>query len=177
MNSKQGKAVFCIADSRAEAVQILDRLRSAGFRESEISLVGAHDSDLDGEIGVEGHTKAPEGATVGAGSGALIGGTLGWMAGIGALAIPGLGPFIAAGPIMAALGGMAIGSATGGIGGALVGLGFSEYEAKQYETYLTNGKSLISVAAATDEEVDRAKKIFEDADAEHISVQSIVKKK
>lgn len=167
------RAVFCIAEDRPTALSILESLRANGFRTSEISLVMAH-RDEDGDIAVEGHTKAPEGATTGAGSGLLLGGALGWMAGIGALAIPGLGPFIAAGPIMAALGGAAIGSAAGGVTGGLIGMGFSEYEAKQYETYLQDNNALISVRVENDDEVDRVKEIFEKANAEHISVQSVV---
>ncbi len=167
------KAVFCIADNRAKALGIVKSLRASGFRDNEISLVMAHENS-DGYISVEGHTKAPEGATAGGTGGAILGGALGWMAGIGALAIPGLGPFIAAGPIMAALGGAAIGGTAGGLTGGLIGLGFSEYEAKQYETYLKDGNALISVRAHIADESDRAQKIFANADAEHISVQSVV---
>lgn len=174
MNKKEhDRAVFCIADNQNKAISIVNRLRSSGFRESEISVVMAHLDDK-GDIAVEGHTKAPEGATAGGTGGAILGGALGWMAGIGALAIPGLGPFIAAGPIMAALGGAAIGGATGGLAGGLVGLGFSEYEAKQYEGYLKEGNALVSVRVENGDETDRAKEIFEDADAKHISVQSVV---
>ncbi len=172
MKTDHDQAVFCIADNRIQALSILESLRSAGFRESEISVVMAHE-DGDGDIVVEGGTKAPEGAAAGGGSGLLIGGALGWMAGIGTLAIPGLGPFIAAGPIMAALGGAAVGSAAGGLTGGLIGLGFSEYEAKQYEGYLKDGNTLISVAVCDDDEVERAKDIFESADASHISTQNI----
>lgn len=174
MNDHQhDKAVFCIAEHRAKALQIVDSLRTSGFRDSEISLVMAH-ADGDGDIAVEGHTKAPEGAATGGTSGALLGGALGWAAGIGALAIPGLGPFIAAGPIMAALGGAAIGGTAGGLTGGLIGLGFSEYEAKQYETYLRDGNALISVRVENSEEVDRVKKIYENAKAKHVSVQQVV---
>jgi hypothetical protein len=164
--------VFCIAENRTAAVSVAESLRTAGFSESEISFVMA-DGDNGGEIVVEGNTKAPEGAATGAGSGMLLGGALGWAVGIGALAIPGLGPFIAAGPIMAALGGAAIGSAAGGLAGGLVGLGFSEYEAKEYEGHLKNGRALISVRVENDDEVDRAKKIFKDAAAKHISVKNV----
>jgi hypothetical protein len=120
-NRAHDKAVFCIAENRTAAVRVAESLRTAGFSESEISFVMA-DGDNGGEIVVEGNTKAPEGAATGAGSGMLLGGALGWAVGIGALAIPGLGPFIAAGPIMAALGGAAIGSAAGGLTGGLLGL-------------------------------------------------------
>lgn len=170
-NEDHDRAVFCIAENRADAIAIVDRLRKSGFRPAEISFVMA---EKGGDIAVEGHTKAPEGAMAGAGGGALLGGALGWMAGIGALAIPGLGPFIAAGPIMAALGGAAIGGTTGGIGGALVGLGFSEYEAKQYETFLNDGHGLISVRVSDNDEIERARRIYGELNGKHISVQSIV---
>ena len=174
MNKHENEsAVFCIAENRAQALKITDNLRSSGFLDSEISLVMAH-RDGDGDIEIEGHTKAPEGATVGGGGGALLGGALGWAAGIGALAIPGLGPLIAAGPIMAALSGAAIGGAAGGIGGGLIGLGFSEYEARQYEMFLRDGSALISVRVQNSDEADRAKTIYEDAKAKHISVQGVV---
>ncbi len=169
------KAVFCIAKNRLVAVEVAEGLRSAGFRESEISFVMSEGAD--GELVMEGNTKAPEGATTGAGSGFLLGGALGWAAGIGALAIPGLGPFIAAGPIMAALGGAAIGSAVGGISGGLIGMGFSEYEAKEYEGYLKDGRALLSVRVENSDEVNLAKKIFDDAGAEHISVKGIAEAK
>lgn len=167
------KAVFCIAKDRTKAMAILNDLRANGFPTSEISLVMTH-LDEDGDIAVEGHTKSPEGATAGAGSGLLLGGALGWMAGIGALAIPGLGPFIAAGPIMAALGGAALGSAAGGITGGLIGMGFSEYEAKQYESNLKEGNALISVRVENNDKVERARNIFEKAGAKHISTQDVV---
>ena len=173
MNNDYDKAVFCIADNRTKAIQILESLRSVGFREAECSVVMAGEGG-HGDIVVEASTKAPEGATVGGGSGLLLGGALGWMAGIGALAIPGLGPFIAAGPIMAALGGAAIGTAAGGIAGGLIGLGFSEYEAKEYESHLSEGRALISVRVASSEETDRAKKIMNDTGAKNISVKDVV---
>ncbi|MDA8745857.1 hypothetical protein N9N28_14610 [Rubripirellula amarantea] len=169
---EHNQAVFCIAANRRDAIAIAEGLRAAGFRESEISFVMA-DGDDGAEIVVEGNTKAPEGAATGAGSGLLLGGALGWAAGIGALAIPGLGPFIAAGPIMAALGGAAIGSAAGGLTGGLIGLGFSEYEAKEFQGHLKDGRALISVRVANDEEADRAKEIYHQAGAEHVSVKSI----
>ncbi len=173
MNNEHDKAVFCTVDDRSKAISIVERLRENGFRKSEISVIVAHD-DANGEIAIEGSTKAPEGASTGAGGGLLLGGALGWMVGIGALAIPGLGPFIAAGPIMAALGGAALGGTVGGIAGGLIGMGFSEYEAKQYEAHVKAGHSLISVTASSDEEVDRAKEIYNDFDAENISVQDVV---
>jgi hypothetical protein len=117
-------------------------------------------------------TKAPEGATAGAGSGAVIGGALGWLAGTGALAIPGLGPFIAAGPIMAALAGIGVGGAIGGFTGALVGMGIPEYEAKRYEGRLQKGGILLSVHCDTSEEIDEAKEIMKRTGGEDISSTS-----
>jgi hypothetical protein len=120
-------------------------------------------------IGTEKATKAPEGAATGAGSGAVLGGTLGLLAGIGALAIPGLGPFIAAGPIMAALAGIGVGGAVGGFTGALIGLGIPEYEAKRYEGRLQKGAVLLSVHCDTSDEIKRAKKILKNTGAEDVS--------
>ena len=105
----------------------------------------------------------------GAGTGGVLGGVLGWLAGIGSLAIPGVGPFVAAGPIMAALGGAAVGATVGGLAGTLVGLGIPEYEAKQYEGKLREGNILISVHSESGKETDRAKKIFETAGARDIA--------
>jgi hypothetical protein len=120
-------------------------------------------------IGTEKATKAPEGAATGATSGAVIGGGLGLLAGIGALAIPGLGPFIAAGPIMAALAGVGVGGAVGGITGALVGLGIPEYEAKRYEGRLQKGGILLSVHCDTSDEIKHAKELLKNTGATDIS--------
>ena len=117
----------------------------------------------------EKHTKAPEGATTGATTGALAGGALGWLVGIGALAIPGLGPFIAAGPIMAALAGAGVGGAVGGLTGALIGMGIPEYEAKRYEGRVKDGGILLSVHSDSSDEVKRAKEILEQTGAQDIS--------
>ena len=120
-------------------------------------------------MGTEKTTKAPEGATTGATSGAILGGTLGLLAGIGALAIPGIGPFIAAGPIMAALAGMGVGGTVGGITGALVGLGIPEYEAKRYEGRLQKGGILLSVHCDTSDQIKVAKDLLKSTGAEDIS--------
>ncbi len=117
----------------------------------------------------EQNTKAPEGAATGAGTGGVLGGVFGWLVGIGSLAIPGVGPFIAAGPIMAALAGAGVGAAVGGLSGALIGLGIPEYEAKQYEGKIKEGNILISVHSENSDEVKRAKEIFEHAGAHDIS--------
>ena len=117
----------------------------------------------------ENSTKAPEGAAAGAATGGVLGGALGWLVGIGALAIPGVGPFIAAGPIMAALSGMAVGAATGGLAGSLIGLGMPEFEAKQYEARVRGGNILISVHTESSDQRRRAREIFESHRASDIS--------
>jgi len=162
------KAVFGIARSEAQAVAIVERLRAAGFSNNDISVL-CPDRAGTKDFAHEQHTKAPEGAATGAGTGGVLGGALGWLVGIGALAIPGLGPFIAAGPIMAALSGAAAGAALGGLAGALIGMGIPEYEAKRYEGKIKDGNVLISVHAENSTERDRARKICEEARAEDIS--------
>jgi hypothetical protein len=160
-------SVFCIANSRLQADQIVDQLKDARFSNSDISALFA-DRDSGHDFAHEKHTKAPEGAVTGAGTGGVIGGALGWIAGIGVLAIPGVGPFIAAGPIIAALSGAAIGATVGGITGGLIGLGIPEIEAKRYEGKLKQGNILISVHTESSEEIARAKEIFDHAGAEDI---------
>ena len=162
------KAVFCIARSEAQAISIVDRLKAAGFSSNDISVLFPDKAGTK-DFAHEQHTKAPEGAATGAGTGGVLGGALGWLVGIGALAIPGLGPFIAAGPIMAALSGAAAGAALGGLTGALIGMGIPEYEAKRYEGKVKEGNVLISVHAEDSTERNRAKSIFEEAGAEDIS--------
>jgi len=149
-------AVFGIVPSLTQAEQVVDALVSVGFRSDDVSLL-APDQKSTKELATEKNTKAPEGVTTGATTGGAIGGTLGLLAGIGALAIPGLGPFIAAGPIMGALAGMGAGAATGGLIGALVGMGIPEYEAKRYEGRVKGGGVLISVHCDDSECVSRAK--------------------
>jgi hypothetical protein len=162
------KAVFGIAKSESQAIAIADQLKAASFTENDISVLFP-DKQGSKDFAHEQHTKAPEGAATGAGGGALLGGALGWMVGIGALAIPGLGAFIAAGPIMAALAGAAGGAAAGGLTGALIGMGIPEYEAKRYEGKVKDGNILLSVHTEDSEERDRAKKILENGGAEDIS--------
>lgn len=167
-------SVFCIAKSASQAEQIVDNLQNSGFDTSEISVLmpdtgGKHD------FGHVKATKAPEGATTGATAGGITGGVLGLLAGIGALAIPGVGPFIAAGPIMAALSGTALGATTGGLVGGLIGLGIPEIEAKRYEQKLRNGNFLVAVDAENSDRVDRAKEIFKAAGAEDIATSSLSK--
>ncbi len=162
------KSVICIARTEAQAATIVEQLKAANFSNNAISVL-LPDKTGTRDFAHEQHTKAPEGAATGASTGGVLGGALGWLVGIGALAIPGLGPFIAAGPIMAALSGAAAGAALGGVTGALIGLGIPEYEAKRYEGKIKDGNILISVHADDSTERDRAKAIFERAGAEDIS--------
>src|SRR6202163_3511922 len=167
-------SVFGIVKSYPQAEQIVERLQRAGFPTSEISVLlpdkqGKHD------FGHVKASKAPEGATTGAATGGVTGGVIGLLAGIGALAIPGVGPFIAAGPIMAALSGAAVGAATGGVVGGLIGLGIPEIEAKRYDEKLRKGNYLIAVHTDESEDVDRAKKIFKAAGAEDVSTSTMSK--
>ena len=140
------KSVFCIARTEAQAATIVEQLKAANFSNNDISVL-LPDKTGTRDFAHEQHTKAPEGAATGASTGGVLGGAFGWLVGIGALAIPGLGPFIAAGPIMAALSGAAAGAALGGVTGALIGLGIPEYEAKRYEGKIKEGNMLISVHA------------------------------
>jgi hypothetical protein len=161
-------SVFGIYPSYTSVEGAVDALKAASFRNEDISVLfpeNVGSKDFAHEKG----TKAPEGTAVGAGSGAVVGGALGWLAGIGALAIPGLGPFIAAGPIMAALAGAGVGGAVGGIAGALVGMGIPEYEAKRYEGRVKEGGILLSVHSDNSEWTKRAKEILERTGAEDIS--------
>src|SRR6476620_2116803 len=162
------KAVFCLSDSEVQAGNIVTELKSAGFSNNDISVLFPDKAGTK-DFAHEQHTKAPEGAATGAGTGGILGGGLGWLIGIGSLAIPGVGPFIAAGPIMAALAGAAVGAAAGGLTGALVGLGIPEYEAKQYEGKIREGNILISVHAEDGKDVDRAKDVFKREGAHDIS--------
>jgi hypothetical protein len=165
------KAVFCIVRSVPEAQAIVSELQSSGFSNNDVSVLCA-DKKATRDFAHEHNTKAPEGAATGATAGGLLGGAFGWLAGIGAVAIPGVGPLIAAGPIMAALSGAAVGAAVGGISGSLVGMGIPEYEAKLYEGKVRDGNILIAVHAEDGDEASRAKKIFEANHAESISTAS-----
>jgi hypothetical protein len=161
------KSVFCIATSRTQAEQIVEQLKAANFSNNDISVLFP-DKGTTRDFAHEKNTKAPEGAAAGAGTGGVVGGVLGWIVGIGALAIPGVGPFIAAGPIMAALSGAAIGAAAGGIAGGLIGLGIPELEAKRYEGKVKEGNLLLSVHTENSKEISRAKDIFSKAGAQDI---------
>ena len=164
-------AVYGIVQDQSTAERVVDGLRSAGFTGNDISVLFP-DKGGTKDFAHEKSTKAPEGAMTGGVAGMGIGAALGWLAGIGSLAIPGVRPFIAARLIMAALGGAAVGGATGGLVGALVGLGIPEYEAKLYEGRVRGGNVLVSVHAADGKQQDRAKEILKNAGAEDISSSS-----
>src|ERR1700678_2811705 len=161
-------AAFGIYQSRATAEAAVDQLTSAGFSNDDVSVLMA-DNQGSREFAAEKNTKAPEGAATGAGVGGTVGGTLGLLAGIGALAIPGVGPLIAAGPIMGALAGLGVGGAVGGLLGALVGMGIPEYEAKRYEGRAKDGGILLSVHCDSSEEISRAKEILKATGADDIA--------
>ncbi|MGZ8144717.1 MAG: hypothetical protein ACXW0L_08660 [Methylosarcina sp.] len=170
------KAVFCIARTNEQVERIVSELKATGFSNNDISVL-LPDKSGEHEFGHEKHTKSPEGTAVGGTIGIGTGAILGWLAGIGSLAIPGLGPFIAAGPIMGALSGAAVGAATGGLAGALIGLGIPEYEAKRYEGRVQGGNALISVHTESSEARSAVKEIFERANAEDISSADEVESK
>jgi hypothetical protein len=161
-------AAFGIYPSNSAAETAVDQLVAAGFSNQDVSVLMA-DRRSAKEFAAEKNTKAPEGATTGAGVGGAVGGTLGLLAGIGALAIPGVGPLIAAGPIMATLAGLGVGGTVGGLVGALVGLGIPEYEAKRYEGRVKDGGILLSVHCDSSDEVSRAKEILKATGADDIS--------
>ncbi len=161
-------AVFGIYQDRVTVENAVDMLRQAGFRNTDISVLFPYNEGTK-DFAAEKNTKAPEGTAAGAGTGAVVGGTLGWLAGIGALAIPGLGPFIAAGPIMAALAGAGVGGAIGGVTGALIGMGIPEFEAKRYEGRIKEGGILLSVHSDNSDWTKKAKEILERSGAQEVA--------
>jgi hypothetical protein len=161
-------AVFGLFPTMPAVETAVDALRVAGFRATDVSVLYP-DNQGTRDLAHEANTKAPEGATAGAATGAAVGGVLGWLVGIGALTIPGIGPFLAAGPIVAALAGAGAVGATGGVIGALAGMGMPEFEAKRYEGRLRRGGILLSVHCDDDEWARRAKDILEQQAAEHIA--------
>ena len=164
----KNKVVYGIFQNELSAENAVDALKGAGFRNTDISVLFA-DNRGTKDFAHQKETKAPEGATTGGATGVVLGGALGWLAGIGALAIPGLGPFIAAGPIMGLLGGMGAGGVIGGIAGALIGMGIPEYEAKRYEGRVKDGGVLLSAHCDNDDWVKRAKEILERTGAKDIA--------
>jgi hypothetical protein len=167
-------AAFGIYADQPVVSEAVDALKRAGFRNTDISVLFPENTGTK-DFAHEKHSKAPEGAVAGAGTGALIGGALGWLAGIGALAIPGIGPFIAAGPIVAALSGIGAGGAVGGFAGALIGVGIPEYEAKRYEGRIRGGGILLSVHCDSSDWVKRAVEVLDHSGATDIATSSEAK--
>src|ERR1022692_2664300 len=161
-------AVFGIYKSGAQAEKAVDQIVAAGFSNNDISVL-LPDNQSSKEFAHEKNTKAPEGTTAGVAAGGAVGGTLGLLVGIGALAIPGLGPFIAAGPIMATLAGLGAGGAVGGLIGALAGMGVPEYEAKRYEGRVKEGGVLLSAHCDTSTEIGMAKDVLTRTGAQDIA--------
>jgi len=161
-------AVFGIYRNQMDVEQAVDALRAEGFRSTDISVLFPENEGTK-DFAHKKATKAPEGTAAGAGTGAVVGGALGWLAGIGALAIPGVGPLIAAGPIVAALTGVGVGGAIGGISGALIGMGIPEYEAKRYEGRVKEGGLLLSVHSDNSDWTRKAKDILERTGADDVS--------
>src|SRR5579862_654269 len=167
-NDMSHTAVFGIFPTRSDAERGVDALVAAGVPATDISVLMAEGSNTK-DFAHEKHTKAPEGTTTGATTGGAVGGTLGLLAGIGSLAIPGIGPLIAAGPIVATLAGVGVGGAVGGLIGALVGMGIPEYEAKRFEGRVKDGGVLLSVHCDTSDSISRAKDLLKQTGAEDIS--------
>lgn len=161
-------AAFGIYRDQSSAEAAVQALRGAGFRVEDLSILMPENLGSK-ELNVQKATKGPEGTATGAGVGAAVGGTLGLLAGIGALAIPGIGPLIAAGPIVASLAGLGAGGAVGGLAGGLIGMGMPEYEAKRYEGYVSKGGILLSVHCDNSEWVGRAKDILKQTGASDVS--------
>jgi hypothetical protein len=172
--SGKNTAVFGIYPDQTTVSEAVDALKRAGFRNTDISVLFPENMGSK-DFGHEKHTKAPEGAVAGASSGAIIGGALGWLAGIGALAIPGIGPIIAAGPILGMLSGIGVGGTVGGFTGALIGVGIPEYEAKRYEGRIRNGGILLSVHSDNSDWAKRAKEVLEHTGAGDIATSGEAK--
>ena len=167
----RNRAVFGIFRDRSHVEAGVSALIEAGFPREDISVLWSETQGTK-DFAHEKHTKAPEGATAGAGAGAVIGGTLGLLAGIGALAIPGLGVFVAAGPIVGALAGIGSGGVAGGIVGAAIGLGIPEFEAKRYAGMVKDGGILLSVHCPDGDWAARAKDVLEDSGARDVATTS-----
>ena len=163
----KSKSVFGIYRTRSDAESAVAAFKDVGFSSSDISVLLPESTGK--ALVTENSTKAPEGAAVGVGSGAAVGGALGWLVGVGALTIPGIGPVVAAGPIVTALAGIGVGGAFGGFAGCLIGVGISEDEAQRYEGRLLKGGVLVAVHCETADEINRAREIMEGTHAEDIS--------
>ncbi len=162
--------VICTAKSEAQAGDIVSALKAEGFPLDSVSVLLPSRTGTT-QIAHEAHTKAPEGASIGAGTGGLAGGIFGLLVGLGTLTIPGLGPFVAAGPILSTLSGIAAGGTLGGVTGWLVGLGLPEVEARLYQRRLQEGGILVAVdCGENDTLVSRARDLFDAHNAEDVSV-------
>ncbi|HET9986860.1 MAG TPA: hypothetical protein VFQ65_00030 [Kofleriaceae bacterium] len=172
-HDKQDKqiAVFGLFNTRGQVEQAIDTLRAAGFRPADMSAL-LPDWGATSEVAHEKHTKAPEGAAAGAATGGIAGGTIGLLVGLGALAIPGLGPLLAAGPIVAALAGAGAGGAVGTLVGSLIGMGIPEYEAKRYESFLNQGGAILAVHADDKEWAKKARHILDASGAHGVDQKS-----
>jgi len=168
------KVVLGLYSTRRQVENAVDELKAQGFRNTDVSVLFSENVGTK-DFAHEKGTKAPEGLATGATSGAVIGGTLGWLAGIGALAIPGVGPLIAAGPIIGALTGVGVGGTVGGVAGGLIGLGIPEYEANRYDGRIKSGNILLSVHADDSSWVNKAERILKDTGADDISSTSEAK--
>lgn len=169
MKTDKQIAVLGIFDTRMAVETCISTLKAGGFRISDMSALIPSEGMGIGNMATEKQTKAPEGTTAGVSAGAVVGGALGWLAGMGLLAIPGVGPLIAAGPLLALFAGAGVGAAVGGVTGMLIGLGIPEYEAKRYESHLKEGKYLLSVHCDDSDWKGRAKKILESCGAKDVS--------
>jgi hypothetical protein len=169
MMTEKKTAAFGIYKTTDQAEYAVDRFMDGGFSSDDISVL-LPDNQSTKDFAHEKSTKAPEGTAAGVTAGGAIGGTLGLLAGIGALTIPGAGPLIAAGPIMSALAGLGAGGAVGGLIGALAGMGIPEYEAKRYEGRVRAGGVLFSVHCGTPGQITRAKELLKETGADDISV-------
>lgn len=165
--NRRPTGVYGVYSDRKDVENTVSALKDSGFDSADISVVFPN-PDMTKEFAVEKNTKSPEGALAGGGTGLVVGGTLGWLAGIGTLAIPGIGPLLAAGPIVAAIAGAGVGSAIGGIAGALIGLGLPELEAKRYEEAIKKGRILVSVYCQDMRQAERARKILDDSGAKEV---------
>ncbi len=175
-NQDKKHAVFGLFKTRGQVEQAIDTLHVAGFRPADMSAL-LPDWGSTSEVAHEKHTKAPEGAATGAATGGIAGGTIGLLVGVGALVIPGLGPLIAAGPIVAALAGAGAGGAVGTVVGALIGLGIPEYEAKRYESFLNQGGAILTVHTDDQQWANKAHHILEACGAHDISKETEVSSK
>jgi hypothetical protein len=162
------KAVYGIVRTHAEAATLIEQLRDGGFSPTDISILAPHNQQDLGLV-VEKHSKTLEGTATGATAGGVLGGVLGLLAGIGTLAIPGLGILVAAGPLLATLSGMGLGASVGGLAGGLIGIGIPEYEAKRYEGHLEKGGILMAVHCENGEAVSRAQEIMESGGAADVA--------